>query len=149
MELTTILNQCYRFSGFVYERARWSADQKSIEVRVRPRSGSDPTCSGCQQRSPGYDRLEERRFEFIPLWQREASTDQDVHAVSGALGAQAVLEGGGGVLSNFLGEGLRLGGIRRAVGAEASNAGTDLRPGSGRTSICQGTKISDLGVSDR
>src|SRR5713226_143719 len=34
-----------------------------------------------------------------PLGQREASTDQDVHAVSGALGAQAVLEGGGGVLS--------------------------------------------------
>jgi transposase len=68
MELTTILNQCYRFSGFVYERARWSADKKSIEVRVRPRSGSDPTCSGCQQRSPGYDHLEERRFEFIPLW---------------------------------------------------------------------------------
>src|ERR1700680_23358 len=84
-----------------------------------------------------------------PLGQREASTDQGVHAVSGALGAQAVLEGGGGVVSDFLGEGLRLGGIRRAVGAEASNAGTDLRHGSGRTSICQGTKISDLGVSDR
>jgi transposase len=68
MELTTILNQCYHFPGFVYEGARFSTDKKMIEVRVRPRSGSDPTCSGCQQRSPGYDHLEERRFEFIPVW---------------------------------------------------------------------------------
>jgi hypothetical protein len=42
--------------------------EKRIEVRVRPRSGSEPTCSGCQQRSPGYDHLEERRLEFIPVW---------------------------------------------------------------------------------
>lgn len=68
MELTTILNQCHRFPGFVYEGARFSTDRKSIEVRLRPRKGSDPTCSGCQQRSSGYDHLEERRFEFIPFW---------------------------------------------------------------------------------
>src|ERR1700674_150048 len=84
-----------------------------------------------------------------PLGQREASTNQCLYAVSRALGTEAVLERGGGIVSDFLGEGMRFGGIRRAVGAEASNAGTDLRPGSGRTSICQGTKISDLGVSDR
>jgi len=68
MELTTILNQCYRFPGFVYEGARFSTDRKSIEVRLRPRKGAHPTCSGCQQRGPGYDHLEERRFEFIPMW---------------------------------------------------------------------------------
>ena len=68
MELTTILNQCNRLPGFVYEGARFSADRKRIEVRVRPRSGSDATCSGCQQRSPGYDHLAERQFEFIPVW---------------------------------------------------------------------------------
>ena len=68
MELTTILNQCYRVPGFVYEGARFSTDKKRIEVRVRPRRGSDPTCSGCQQRCPGYDHLEARRFEFIPVW---------------------------------------------------------------------------------
>src|ERR1700681_1593285 len=45
-----------------------STDRKSIEVRLRPRKGAHPTCSGCQQRGPGYDHLEERRFEFIPLW---------------------------------------------------------------------------------
>jgi transposase len=68
MELTTILNQCARFPGFVYEGARFSADRTWIEVRVRPRSGSQPTCSGCQQRRPAYDHLDERRFEFIPVW---------------------------------------------------------------------------------
>jgi transposase len=68
MELTTILNQCYRFPGFVYDGASFSADRRSIEVRLRPRKGARATCSGCQQRGPGYDHLEERRFEFIPLW---------------------------------------------------------------------------------
>jgi transposase len=68
MELTTILNQCHRVPGFVYEGARFATDKQSIEVRVRPRRGADPTCSGCQQRSPGYDHLAVRRFEFIPVW---------------------------------------------------------------------------------
>ena len=27
-----------------------------------------PFCSGCGRRGPTYDRLEERRFEFVPLW---------------------------------------------------------------------------------
>jgi transposase len=68
MELTAILNHCHRFPGLVYEWAKFPADKKSIEVRLRPRNGSAAVCSGCHQRSPGYDHLEERRFEFIPLW---------------------------------------------------------------------------------
>jgi len=68
MKLITILNQCHRLSGFVYEEVGFAADKKSIEVRVRSRKGSKPSCSGCQQRSTGYDHLEERRFEFIPIW---------------------------------------------------------------------------------
>src|SRR5438105_9445791 len=68
MELIRILNHCYRFPGFVYEDARFSADKKSIEVRIRPRTGSKGTCSGCQKQRAGYDQLEERRFEFIPIW---------------------------------------------------------------------------------
>lgn len=66
--ILTILNHCHRFPGFVYEQARFSGDHKSIEIRVRPRHGSKATCSGCQQPAPGYDRLSERRFEFIPFW---------------------------------------------------------------------------------
>jgi transposase len=68
MELLTILNRCHRFRGFVYHRARFSPDHKSIEVLVRPRQGASAVCSGCHQRAPGYDQLAERRFEFIPLW---------------------------------------------------------------------------------
>jgi len=40
MELTTILNRCHRFRGFVYQHARFIADKKTIEVAVRPRKGS-------------------------------------------------------------------------------------------------------------
>jgi transposase len=68
MELITILNRCHRFRGFVYHRAAFSADHKSIEVSVRPRKGSAAICSRCHQPAPGYDQLAERRFEFIPLW---------------------------------------------------------------------------------
>ena len=68
MELITILNHCYRHRGFVYQRARFSADGKSIEIDVRPRERSAAICSGCRKPAPGYDRLPERRFEFIPLW---------------------------------------------------------------------------------
>jgi transposase len=68
MLLITILNHCHRFPGFVYQGAKFSADQKTIEVRVRPRRGSAAVCSGCHQPRPGYDHLDERRFEFIPLW---------------------------------------------------------------------------------
>jgi transposase len=70
MLLTTILNQCYRFKGFVYGQARFVRylGQQSIEVLVRPRKGSRALCSGCGVRCAGYDHLPERRFEFIPLW---------------------------------------------------------------------------------
>jgi transposase len=68
MELITILNHCHRHRGFVYQYARFSPDQKSIEVNVRPREGSAAVCSGCHQSAPGYDHLPERCFEFIPLW---------------------------------------------------------------------------------
>ena len=68
MELITILNRCHHFSGFVYQHARFSPDKKTIEIAVRPRTGSTAVCSGCHQPAPGYDHLPERRFEFIPFW---------------------------------------------------------------------------------
>jgi transposase len=68
LQLITILNRCHRFPGFVYRHARFSSDGKSIEIAVNPRVGSKAVCSGCHQPAPGYDRLAERRFEFIPFW---------------------------------------------------------------------------------
>jgi transposase len=68
MELITILNCCHHFRGFVYHRAKFSPDHKSIDVCVRPRKGSPAICSRCHQPAPGYDQLAERPFEFIPFW---------------------------------------------------------------------------------
>jgi transposase len=68
LQLITILNRCHRFPGFVYQQARLTADHKSIEIGVRPRKGSKAVCSQCHEPGPGYDKLPERRFEFIPFW---------------------------------------------------------------------------------
>ena len=69
MELTTLLNCCYHFKGFVYKEARFAPGKPdTIEVGVMPCHGSKPYCSGCGKHRPGYDRLPERTFEFIPFW---------------------------------------------------------------------------------
>ena len=132
MELITILNCCHHFRGFVYQRSRFSADQKSIEVAVRPRKGSAAICSRCHQPAPGYDQLAERRFEFIPLWgffvfllyamrrvdcrrceavvveevpwgNGKPSVDQCLHVVSSSLGAPAFVERNGRCVPHLLG----------------------------------------------
>jgi transposase len=69
MLLKTILNRVQKFKSFVYHEVRWGdPGQDSLEVQVEPRSGSRPNCSGCFRPGPGYDRLDVRRFEFVPLW---------------------------------------------------------------------------------
>ena len=68
MELTTILNQCYPQPGFVYDKARFGADKKAIEVPMRPRRGTKGICGRCEKPAPGYDTLPARKFDFIPLW---------------------------------------------------------------------------------
>jgi transposase len=53
------------------KKARWTdpRTKTTIEILIEPRANGRPICSGCGQRAPGYDRLAERRFEFVPLWQ--------------------------------------------------------------------------------
>lgn len=72
LSVKTLLNHVHPVKGFVYESARLSGDRKGrdvqIEVDVRPRRGSRGICSGCGKRASGYDRLEERGFQFVPLW---------------------------------------------------------------------------------
>lgn len=70
MQLKTILNQCYKFKSFVYDQVRFvnGNGQKHIEIDVLPRRNSKAICSGCEKPAPLYDRLNKRRFEFIPLW---------------------------------------------------------------------------------
>ena len=71
MQLQTILNRVARHSSFVYGAPRWgeNAVRPTLEVPIRPRANGRAVCSGCGKRRPGYDQLDERRFEFVPLWQ--------------------------------------------------------------------------------
>ena len=118
MERITILNRCHPFRGFPYQHAHFIADKKSIEVAVRPRTGSDAVCSRFHLQAPGYDQLAERRFEFIPRWGflvfllytmrrvncrrcgivavAQAHTDQRLHALLSPLGAATLMERDGG-----------------------------------------------------
>jgi transposase len=70
MQLKTILKQIEDFKSFVYGRAKWVEDGEGprIEVAIAARKNGRPICSGWGRPAPGYDRLPERRFEFVPLW---------------------------------------------------------------------------------
>jgi transposase len=70
MRLLTILHLLYPHKGFVYGNPHFFQNdgQRTIQVPLRPRKGSGPICSGCGKRGPGYDRLAERSFQFVPLW---------------------------------------------------------------------------------
>jgi transposase len=70
MLLKTILNNCQKYKSFVYGEARLATHEgkKAIEVEVKPRKNSKGVCSICHKSAPGYDSLDERKFEFIPLW---------------------------------------------------------------------------------
>jgi transposase len=71
MQLQTILNRVEKYKSFVYESVRFGDNPKSLEleVLVAARANGRPICSGCRRKRPGYDRLPERRFEYVPLWQ--------------------------------------------------------------------------------
>ena len=70
MQLTTILNRVEYFKSFVYGKAKWveNAAQPTIEVQIEARKNGRPICSGCGHPAPGYDRLPQRRFEYVPFW---------------------------------------------------------------------------------
>jgi transposase len=70
MQLKSILNRVQLHPGFVYGAIRWRDPRTRmvLDVEIRPRQGSRPICSKCGRPGPGYDRLSERRFEFVPLW---------------------------------------------------------------------------------
>jgi transposase len=70
MRIQTILNQVEKFKSFVYGEARLENrnDGLAVVVQMVARKNSRVFCSGCGRPGPVYDRLEERRFEFVPLW---------------------------------------------------------------------------------
>jgi transposase len=66
LQVKTILNRVQRFAGFVYGEVRML--ESFIEVRVEVHAGRRGRCSQCQRACPGYDRLDERCWQFVPLW---------------------------------------------------------------------------------
>ncbi len=71
LTVKTLLNFVQPFVGFVYRSLRLvdaAGRAPKIEVQVEPRAGSRPRCCHCHALCPGYDRLEERRWMFVPLW---------------------------------------------------------------------------------
>lgn len=60
-----------RFVGFVYHEVRLRSHRGkplSLEITLEPHAGIRGRCSLCQRPAPGYDRLRQRRWLFIPLW---------------------------------------------------------------------------------
>jgi transposase len=70
MQLKTILNRVEPFKSFVYGKVEWveGTGRPTLKVEVHARKNGRAICSGCGHPRPGYDRLPERRFEFVPLW---------------------------------------------------------------------------------
>jgi hypothetical protein len=69
MLITTLLNRCHHFPGFVYEQARLADEGDSILIPIRPRKGTPAICSGCHHPAAGYDQSQKpRHFEFIGVW---------------------------------------------------------------------------------
>ena len=70
MQVKTILNRIQKHRGFVYRDVRFDeqAGGVALTIDIYPHARNRPQCSGCGQRGPQYDRLEPRRFEFVPLW---------------------------------------------------------------------------------
>ena len=70
LEVKVILNRIQHFVGFVYQsiRMRGSGGSLRVEVKIEPHRGIRGKCSSCFKPCPGYDQLEERRWQFVPLW---------------------------------------------------------------------------------
>jgi transposase len=70
MRIQTILNRVEKFKSFVHGEVTLEdqGDGLALVVQMNPRKNSRAFCSGCGRPGPVYDRLDERRFEFVPLW---------------------------------------------------------------------------------
>jgi transposase len=70
MQVKTIINRIEKYKSFVYGKVQMieNGKQLELEVQIRPRRNSQPACSGCGQRRPGYDTLGTRHFEYVPIW---------------------------------------------------------------------------------
>jgi len=70
VRVETILNHCYRHKSFIYAGVHWKQKGRkgALVVDIVPRKNGLAECSKCGRKAPVYDRLEERLFDFVPLW---------------------------------------------------------------------------------
>jgi len=70
VRMETVLNHCYRHKSFVYAAVHWEqiGGKEALVVQIVPRKNGLAECSVCEERAPVYDHLDERQFDFVPLW---------------------------------------------------------------------------------
>jgi transposase len=73
LQVKTILNAIQHFPGFVYSDIRLrrrgrGAKPAGIVISVQAHESIGGKCSRCLKPAPGYDRLPERSWLFVPLW---------------------------------------------------------------------------------
>lgn len=70
LQIKTLLNRIQHFTGFIYRevRLRGQGCALQIDIHLEPHAAMRGRCAQCQQARPGYDRLPERRWRFVPLW---------------------------------------------------------------------------------
>jgi len=70
MQIKCILNRIQKFQSFVYKSVRMVEECGAtvLLVDIVPRANSWLKCSRCGRLCRGYDTLDYRRFEFVPMW---------------------------------------------------------------------------------
>jgi len=72
LQVKTVLNDIQHFVGFVYRDVRRVCNRRGrtrhLEIRLEAHGGIPAKCSRCLEPAPGYDRLPERWWLFVPLW---------------------------------------------------------------------------------
>jgi transposase len=71
LEVKTILNRIQHFAGVVYQEVRLRCPHgqaQGIEITLAAHQSMRGKCSACRRPAPGYDRLPQRRWLFVPLW---------------------------------------------------------------------------------
>jgi len=70
LQVKTILNRIQHFAGFVYREVRFCEHGSSlrIDIHLEAHAAMHGRCAQCQKAVPGYDRLPERFWRFVPLW---------------------------------------------------------------------------------
>ena len=70
VRIQTLLNKVHPLKSFVYTTCRLELRNAGpvLVANIRPRLNGKVLCSGCGKPGGLYDRRDERRFDFVPLW---------------------------------------------------------------------------------